>query len=145
MRKLAWLVVVLLFLLSCLFFVRYVNLTNAVASPAAKQLLGLSEALLRLGDVTTAAEGVRLLRGLKDTADFSLYVSAGFGFLALLSFVILAATHRRRRSGRHEGDDDGDEYDSGRQTCPECDEPFRGFEIVCHACGYRFGRHREAR
>jgi hypothetical protein len=133
-RKLAWAVVILLFLLSGLFSVRYVNLTNAVASRAAKQLLGLSESLLRLGAVRQAAESVGYLRGLKDAADFSLLVSIGAGSLALVCFVILAATHRSRRR-----DDDADGRDAGPQACPECDEPIRGFELACRSCGHRFG------
>jgi len=129
MRKLAWLVVVLLLLVSGLFFVRYVNLTNTAASPEARKLLGLSTYLLQRGMVTQAAEGIGLVRGVKESADFSLLVSIGAGSLALVSFVILAATHRSRRR-------DEDDLHSGPQTCPQCDEPVRGFELRCRNCGH---------
>jgi hypothetical protein len=83
-----------------------------------------------------------VVRATQQQVDFSLYLSIATGLLATLAFVILAATHRRRR---HRDYDDEDEEDAGSQACPECDEPIRGFEILCRACGHRFGPRFESR
>ena len=123
---------VLLFLLSGLFFLRYAGLTATSASPDARMLLELSRVLLRYGAVRQAADAIGYLRGIKESADFALYVSIGFGWLGILSIVILAATHRK---GRRRYDDDWDEPHAGPDVCPDCGERFRGFEITCRACG----------
>ena len=139
MRKLAWLLVVLLFLLSAMFFVRYADLTAMAARPEAKMLLELGQVLLRFSAVRQAADAVRQaadaignLRGVKESADFALYVSIGFAWLGILSIVLLAATRKKR--GR-QYDDDLDEPHGRPNVCPECGERFRGFEITCRACG----------
>ena len=132
MRKLAWLVVLLLFLLSALFFVRYAELTAAAARPEAKMLLELGQVLLRFNAVRQAADAFGNLRGVTESADFALYASIGFAWLVILSIVLLAATHRRRHRLY---DDDSDGLRGGPDICPKCGERFRGFEITCRACG----------
>ena len=132
MRKLAWLVVVVLFLLSALFFVRYAGLAGKTTSPEAKMLIEVSHALLSYAAVRQATEAIGYLRGMNEAAEFSLYVSLGLALLSIVSFVILVASHQRRRD--YSFDDD----DAGAEACPRCAEPIRGFEIVCRACGYNF-------
>jgi hypothetical protein len=132
MRKLAWLVMILLFLLSALFFVRYTNLTARVTSPDGRMLLELSQLLLRHGPIRQAAEAVGYLRGGEESVDVALHVSIGLASLGLLSFVVLAAVHRRRQRSEY---DYFDESPRGSQSCPQCAERIRGFEIVCRACG----------
>lgn len=56
MRKLAWLVVVLLFLLSALLFLPYADLTATATAPEAKMLLELGQVLLRFSAVRQAAD-----------------------------------------------------------------------------------------
>jgi len=132
MRKLAWLVVVLLFLLSAMFFLRYTDLTAMAAIPEAKMLLELGQALLRFSAVRQAADAIGNLRGVKESADFALYVSIGFAWLGILSILLLAATRKKRRRLY---DDDLDEPHGRPNICPECGARFRGFEITCRACG----------
>ena len=134
MRKLAWLVVVVLFLLSALFFVRYAGLAGKAPSPEAKMLIEVSHALLSYAAVRQATEAIGYLRGMNEAAEFSLYVSLGLALLSIVSFVILVASHQRRRDYNYDFDD----HDAGAETCPQCAEPIRGFEIVCRACGYNF-------
>jgi hypothetical protein len=138
MRKLAWLVVVVLFLLSALFFVRYAGLAGKATSPEAKMLIEVSHALLSYAAVRQATEAIGYLRGMNEAAEFSLYVSLGLALLSVVSFVILVASHQRRRDyGFHD-------HDAGAEACPQCAEPIRGFEIVCRACGYNFMMHGRA-
>jgi len=121
MRKLAWLVVVLLFLSGALFSVRYARQTTTMASPDAKMLLELSQLLLRHGPIRQAAEAVGYIRGGEESVDFALYASVGFAWLGILSFVVLVASQRRRlRSG----------YDYLSRS-------LRGSQL-CRNCGSRF-------
>lgn len=66
---------------------------------------------------------------MKESAGFALYLSIGFAAFGILSSVILAVTNRRRSGSDY--DDFGVESDGGPQSCPECTEPVRGFEIFC--------------
>ena len=102
------------------------------ARPEAKMLLELGQVLLRFNAVRQAADAIGNLRGVTESADFALYASIGFAWLAILSIALLAATHEK---GRRLYDDDSDEPHGGRNVCPECGARFRGFEITCRACG----------
>jgi hypothetical protein len=115
-RKLAWAIVVLLLLVSAALFLRYVAIYTGLTDP----------------------KFIRQLR--QQQADFSLYLSIAAGLLATLAVIMLAATHQRARERDYEDDDD-----TGPETCPECDEPIKGFAITCRACGYRFGPKFESR
>jgi hypothetical protein len=134
MRKLAWLVVVLLFLSSAWFFLRYLAIYADLADPQVRKGLGLAAALAHIAPIQAGAL-LAVVQGAKERADFSLYMSIATGLLGALAFVILAATHRRRRYDL----DEDDEEDPGPTNCPECDEPIEGFAITCRACGHRFG------
>jgi hypothetical protein len=116
---------------SALFFVRYAALTETATRPETK-MIGLSHLLLRYGAVRQATEAIGYVRGMNDSAEFSLYASLGLALLGVLSFVILVASYQHRR------DYDVDDRDAGSETCPKCAEPIRGFEIICRACGYNF-------
>jgi hypothetical protein len=136
-RKIAWVLVVLLSLASAVLFLRYVSISEALGDPKGlvapygHRLPGEAGALL----------GVK--HASRRQADLALYLSITTGLLAVLAFIILAAPHRRRRPD----DDDEDENDdaAGLQTCPECDEPINGLAIVCRSCGHRFGTRQRSR
>ena len=140
MRKVAWALVVLLFLASAAFFLRYVAIYADLTDPKVVRGLRQIAAYAHLIPVQ-AGELLASIQVARAQADFSLYLGIAIGLLATLAFIILAATHRRARPR------DDDEYDdqAGPETCPECDEPIKGFEISCRACGYRFGPRFESR
>lgn len=114
MRKLAWVLVVLLFASSAGFYVRYSAISDAFAKP---------------DSVKTAQLGA-FYRHLRSEAGFSLFLSLASAALGALTLVLLATTRRSSRASRR---------GRRREACPHCEEPVRGIGIVCRSCGFRFG------
>jgi hypothetical protein len=139
MRKVAWTVVVLLVLASAALFLRYAAIYAGLTDPKFTSGLRQIAVYAHLIPVQAGAllASVQVARA---QADFALYLSIATGMLATLAFLVLAVTHKRKRD-EYEDDDD----DRGLQTCPECDEPIKGFEVTCRACGFRFGPKFDAR
>jgi hypothetical protein len=139
-RKLAWTIVILLLLVSAALFLRYAAIYAGLTDPEFMRGLRQIAASAHLIPAQ-AGELLTSVRMPRSQADLALYLGIATGLLATLAFIILAATLRLRRDEYEENDDD----DPGPQTCPECDEPIKGFAITCRACGYGFGPRFESR
>ena len=137
MRKLAWAIVVLLLLVSAALFLRYAAIYAGLTDPEFTRGLRQIAASAHLIPAQ-AGELLASVRMVRSQADLALYLGIATGLLATLAFIIVAATHRLRRDEYDEYEENDDD-DPGPQTCPECNEPIKGFAITCRACGYRFG------
>ncbi len=105
MRVFAWLLVLGLFLFSGLSFVVSYPLGVEMSNPPADQLQSLAIALSRF--VPHQAEEALTYLGTKcNPANIGVVLGFAAAGLGILCFVILAATHRRRRE---KGDSEDDE------------------------------------
>jgi hypothetical protein len=107
MRAIAWCVVVLLVLLSLFGFGAGVYLDRQLRTDEAKRVEGAALAARRSAPIQ-AAEALAHLRSYRDASDFGFWLGLGAGSLAILSFMILAATHPRRRRDDAVDDDPDD-------------------------------------
>lgn len=135
MRKIAWALTLLLFLVSAVLFLRYLAIYAMLGDPRMIRDARVIAGLAHLAS-TLAGEAVGMLQATRSQADFSLYASIATALVAALSCLILAATRTRKGSAHLDGDA-GSEDDA--ETCPECGERISGMSIVCRGCGYRFG------
>jgi len=113
MRAIAWCVVVLLVVLSLFGFGAGVYLDRQLRTDEAKRVEGAALAARRSSAPIQAAEALAHLRSYRDASDFGFWLGLGAGSLAILSFMILAATHPRRRRD-YAVDDDPDDNQTQR-------------------------------
>ena len=104
MRKLAWVVVLLLFVMAGLSLRGAYQWNLHATSPEARKLLGLAAAASRSAP-DLAVSTYALIAGYQQNANTLFYMGLGFGALGVLCGLILAATHRSRPAKERDEDD----------------------------------------